>query len=102
MNVAGRKIVVSMSMPTRPGRSSSIAASTPRVTSSVFAHGNFSTMSMSPGPSLMTASPASGWWSSTRRAMSWSGTSSPSAFSTTMWDMSVGETIGATLWMASR
>ena len=46
MNVAGRKIVVSISMPGRPGRSSSSALSTPRVTSSVFAHGSFSTISM--------------------------------------------------------
>ena len=70
MNVAGRKIVVSMSMSVRPGRSSSTAASTPFVTSTVLAQGNFSTMSIRPGPSLITASPISGWWSSTTFATS--------------------------------
>ena len=74
MKSAGRKIVVSISMPGRPGRISSSAASTPRVTSSVLAQGNFSTMSISPGPSLMTASPMSGWWSMTSLATSVSGT----------------------------
>ena len=39
------------------------AASTPLVTSRVLAQGNFSTISSSPGPSLITASPTSGWWS---------------------------------------
>ena len=48
MNVAGRKIVESIAMPGRPGLSSSSAASTPRVTSRVFAHGSFSTMSIRP------------------------------------------------------
>ena len=57
MKVAGRKICASISMPGSPGRNSSRAASTPRVTASVLAQGNFSTMSMRPGPSLMTASP---------------------------------------------
>lgn len=70
MNVAGRKIEVSICMPGRPGRSLSIASSTPRVTSSVFVFGYFWTISMIPGPSLMTASPCSGWCSSTTRATS--------------------------------
>ena len=39
------------------GRIWSMASSTPWVTSSVLPHGNFSTMSIRPGPSLMTASP---------------------------------------------
>jgi hypothetical protein len=60
MKVAGRKIVGSISMPGRPGSSSSSASSTPRVTSSVLAQGSFSTMSMRPGPSFTTASPVSG------------------------------------------
>ena len=56
--VAGRKIVVSIVMPGRPGRISSMAFSTPLVTSTVLPQGSFSTTSISPGPSLMTASPA--------------------------------------------
>ena len=60
MKSAGRKIVESTSIPWRPGRISSSAASTPRVTSSVFAQGYFSMISISPGPSLMIASPMSG------------------------------------------
>ena len=61
--LAGRKMVVSISMPGSPGRISSMASSTPSVTSRVLPHGSFSTMSMRPGPSLITASPVSGWWS---------------------------------------
>ena len=53
------------SMPVRPGFRSSRASSTPRVTSSVLAPGNFSTTSSSPSPSPTTASPMSGWWSTT-------------------------------------
>ena len=60
MKVAGRKIVVSISTSLRPGRSVSIAASTARVTDSVFAPSCFSTMRRRPGPSLMTASPIGG------------------------------------------
>jgi len=45
---------------TLAGRSVSIAASTALVTDSVFAPSCFSTMSRSPGPSLMTASPIAG------------------------------------------
>ena len=57
MNVAGRKIVVSISMPGSPGCISSIASSMPRVTSIVLAPRNFWTTSIRPGPSLTTASP---------------------------------------------
>ena len=57
IKVAGRKILVSISTPGNPGCMAANAASTPRVTSSVLPQGNFSTMSISPGPSLMTASP---------------------------------------------
>ena len=60
INVAGRKIVVSISTSFSPGRNVSIAASTARVTDSVFAPSCFSTMSRRPGPSLMTASPIGG------------------------------------------
>ncbi len=60
MNVAGRKIVVSISTSFSPGRSASMAASTPRVTESVLAPSCFSTISRRPGPSLMTASPIGG------------------------------------------
>src|SRR6478672_6411548 len=62
MNVAGRKIVLSTSTPGRPGSSCCSTSSTPSVTSSVLAHGSFSTMSINPSPSLITASPFSGWW----------------------------------------
>ncbi len=60
MNVAGRKIVVSISMPGRPGRSSSIASSTPCVTSMVLAPRNFCTISSRPSPPLTTPSPQTG------------------------------------------
>ena len=60
MNVAGRKMVGSISTPVRPGSRSSSAASTLRVTSSVLPSGCFSTISSRPGPSLMTASPIGG------------------------------------------
>ena len=53
MKVAGRKMVVSISMPGRPGRISSMAASTPLVTSRVLAQGKLSTISSRPGPSLI-------------------------------------------------
>src|SRR5262245_6026968 len=60
MKVAGRKIWASMSTPCRPGLSAASASSTPRVTSSVLAHGSFSTIIMRPGPPLMTPSPIIG------------------------------------------
>ena len=68
--VAGRKIVVSMFMPGRPGRISSMAASTPLVTSSVLPQGSFSTIIIRPGPPSMTASPMRAWWSLTTFATS--------------------------------
>ncbi len=61
MKVAGRKIVLSTTMPSRPGASWARVSSTPLVTSRVFAQGSFSTISMSPSPSLITASPLRGW-----------------------------------------
>ena len=60
MKVAGRKIVVSTSMPGSPGAISAMASSTPVVTSTVLAPRNFWTTSSSPGPSFTTASPISG------------------------------------------
>jgi hypothetical protein len=57
MNVAGRKMVESISTSARPGFIASSASSTPSVTSNVFPHGCFSTILRVPGPSLMTASP---------------------------------------------
>ena len=48
MKVAGRKMWASISIPGRPGFSAARAASTPRVTSSVLAHGSFSTIIMRP------------------------------------------------------
>ena len=67
MNVAGRKMVGSISTSVRPGRSASSAASTSRVTSSVLPPGCFSTISSRPGPSLMTASPMGGGMTRRRR-----------------------------------
>ena len=60
MNVAGRKIVESIWTPCSPGFIASRAASTLRVTSSVLPVGCFSTISSSPGTSLMMASPIGG------------------------------------------
>ena len=60
MKAAGRKMPASTVTPDRPGLSSSSAWSMPRVISSVFPHGNFSTTSSSPGWPLMMASPISG------------------------------------------
>ena len=60
MKVAGLKILASISMPGRPGLSLASASSMPRVTSSVFAQGSFSTIIIKPASSLMTASPMSG------------------------------------------
>ena len=57
MNVAGRKMVGSTAIPASAGFMSSSASSTPRVTVSVFAPSCFSTISIRPGPLLMTASP---------------------------------------------
>jgi hypothetical protein len=85
MNVAGRKMLESMPTPGRPGFSCSRASSTPLVTSRVLAHGSFSTMSMSPSPSLMTASPMSGWWSRTRSATSLRRTCFPLRRATETW-----------------
>ena len=82
MKVAGRKIVVSISMPGRPGLSWSIAASTPRVTSSVLAPRNFWTTSIRPGPSLITASPMSGPESTITRPRSASRSVLPSRWMT--------------------
>ena len=60
MNVAGRKMVGSMSTPFNPGFRSSMAFSTCLVTSSVLPVGCFSTISSRPSPSLITASPIGG------------------------------------------
>ena len=60
MNVAGRKRPLWISMPGRPGRISSIAFSTPFVTSSVLASGSFWTTSIRPSRWSMAASPHNG------------------------------------------
>ena len=57
MNAACRKMPASTWMPRRPGASSASAWSTPLVTCSVFAPGNFSTTIIRPGPPSTTASP---------------------------------------------
>ena len=62
MNVAGRKIFVSMLTPGSPGRRSLIACSTPFVTATVLDPGNFSITIRRPGPPFTTASPMSGGW----------------------------------------
>ena len=96
MKVAGRKIVASILMPADPASSSSSAASTPRVTSRVFAHGSFSTMSISPWPSLMTASPTSGHVPRSRSATSSISKTFPSTDSTGTWPRSSAFTMGRT------
>ena len=70
MNVAGRKIVLSITTPGSAGFISSSTFSTPVVTSSVFPQGCFSTMSKRPSPSLMTASPINGGVPTTTSATS--------------------------------
>jgi hypothetical protein len=91
MKVAGRKMEVSTSIPVRPGRISASAASTPRVTSRVLPQGSFSTISMSPTPSLMTASPLRwGWLPRTTVA------TSPSATGLVPFGASMG------IWASSR
>ena len=102
---AGRKRVGSISRPGSPGRSAASASSTPCVTSSVLAHGNFSTTSISPGPSLIIASPISGWWPSTTLAMSLRRSGVPSARCLPLSGTcarSSGLAIGDTCWMPSR
>jgi hypothetical protein len=81
----------------RPGRISSIAASTPRVTSRVLAQGSFSTISIRPGPSLMTASPKSGQVSHTTSPTSPRRSGVPSGFLRSLmgtWARSSGAKIG--------
>src|SRR5262245_25800321 len=73
-------MVESISKPGSPGRSSSSAASTACVASSVLAQGYFCTISIRPGPSLMTASPNSGQVSVTTSATSLSTSGVPSLF----------------------
>ena len=101
-NVAGRKIVASISMPGRPGRSSSIALSIPSVTSIVLAPRNFCTMSMRPGPSLMTPSPHSGWKSSLTLATSEMRSTLPSRRATGTLPSSSGSWIAWTFCTFSR
>ena len=69
MNVAGRKIVVSISMPGSPGCSSSSAVlDAARHLQRVRPRELLDDEHAGPGPSLMTASPISGWWSVTTLA----------------------------------
>ncbi len=70
IKVAGRNICVSSSTPGKPGFISSSAASTPSVTAKVLPHGNFSTININPGPSLITASPMGAWGPKTISATS--------------------------------
>ncbi len=103
--VAGRKMVVSMSMSRSPGAISSMAASTPCVTSTVLAHGNFSTIKSKPGPSFTTASPIIGQVSSTISATSPSLRGVPSLCTLSLmgtFARSTGEITGSTCWIGSR
>ena len=104
MKVAGRKMAVSMSMPVRPGCISAIASSTPRVTSRVLAQGSFSTISISPGPPLITASPKSGQVSQTTSPTSFRINGEPSVFLRSLigiWASSSGVMTGRTERMPS-
>ncbi len=102
MKVAGRKIVVSTSMPRSPGAISAMASSTPLVTSTVFAPRNFWTTSNSPGPSFTTASPISGPGSTLTTPMSESRRTLPSRSSTGTRPRSSAPTIGCTCRTLSR
>ena len=102
MNVAGRKMVGSTSTSFSPGRSASSAASTRRVTSSVFPSGCFSTINNSPGPSLMIASPIGGGEPMTTSATSPSRIGVPSRKSTTDRAKSSGSTIAVMCRIARR
>ncbi len=102
MNVAGRKIVVSTSMLGSPGFISSIASSMPSVTSMVLAPRNFWTISIRPGPSLITPSPQIGWWSSFTRPRSDRRSVRPPLLTTGTLPRSSADWIGCTLRMFSR
>ena len=102
MNVAGRKIVESISMPGRPGPISARASSTPRVTSIVLAPRYFWTTSMSPGPSLITASPQIGPLSTSTSPRSSSRTTLPSLSTTGTRPRSSADTMGWTCSTLSR
>ena len=84
-------------VPPAPGR--------PRVTWRVLASGNFSTTSSRPGPSPKTASPISGWWSSTTSATSPRRSALPcpsGSSSTATWARSSAVAIGRTCRIPSR
>ncbi len=104
MKVAGLKIVESISMPGRPGFNSASTFSTPRVTSSVLAHGSFSTIIIRPTPSLMTASPMSGQVSHFTTATSFSRGGLLRRFfdATETSARCSGEKTGESKWMTSR
>ena len=96
MKVAGRKIVVSISIPGSPVRSSATACSTPSVTSMVLAPRNFWTISSRPGPPLTTPAPHTGWWPSRTVPRSDSRSTRPLLFTTGTSPSWSGPTIGCT------
>ncbi len=98
MNVAGRKICESISMPGRPALSWVSASSTPSVTSTVFAPRYFWTMSRRPGPPLTTPSPQICWLSWTTRPRSAIRRIRPPRVATGTCARSAGSSIG---WMFS-
>ncbi len=59
-------------------------------------------MSIRPGPSLMTASPASGWWSSTTRATSPRRSGLPPVSSMATWERSSAVVMGRMCWIPTR
>jgi hypothetical protein len=102
--LAGRNSELSTSTPAMPGARPAIASSTSAVTSRVLAPGNFSTTSSSPGPSPKTASPISGWWSSTTLVTSPRRSARPSSSvsATATLARSPGVTMGRTWRMPRR
>ena len=79
MNVAGRKIVGSISTSVEPGPQRVERRLDAAGHASVLPPGCFSTISSRPGPSLMTASPIGGGKPSTTSATSPSGSGAPLA-----------------------
>ena len=102
MKVAGRKMVVSTSIPGSPGAISAMACSTPRVTSTVLAPRYFCTTSSSPGPSLTTASPISGPGSTRVWPRSFNRSILPSRSTTGTSPSCSGPVMGCTWRMLSR
>ena len=101
-NVAGRKIVGSISIPGRPGCMSLRTSSASSVTSFVFAPRDLLTTSSSPSPPSMTASPHSCWLACRTWPMSFMRSSRPPRLATTTSASSSAFEMVWMSWMLSR